>query len=106
MYRKGGNFMQFVITAYDGKDSEALARRMSARPMHMEYIKKGIEAGTHLYGGALLDDEGKMIGSVVVVEFPSIEALKDELNKNEPYVTGNVWQEIDIKPYKVADAFL
>jgi hypothetical protein len=28
--------MQFLILAYDGKDSEALSRRMAARTAHIE----------------------------------------------------------------------
>lgn len=54
-----------------------------------------------MYGGALLDDAGKMIGSVIVVDYPSREELDNWL-KVEPYVVGDVWQRIDIKPYRVA----
>jgi uncharacterized protein YciI len=97
--------MQFVITAFDGKDSEALTRRMSARPKHLDYVKKAIEEGKHLYGGAILDDDNKMIGSVMIVDYPSKEVLVNEWLNNEPYVLGNVWQEIDIKPFRVADFF-
>ena len=97
--------MQFVITAYDGKDSEALNRRMNARPSHIEYVKERIEAGTHLCGGALLDDDGKMIGSLLIVEYPSIEAVKSEGIGNDPYFTEKVWHEIDIKPFRMAEVF-
>ena len=97
--------MQFLITAFDGKDSGALARRMDVRPAHIEYVKKAIEEGKHLYGGAILDGDGKMIGSVMVVNYPSKEAILKEWFSEEPYVTGNVWQEIDIKPFRVADVF-
>ena len=98
--------MQFLITAYDGKDSEAAARRNSARPKHLEVIEKFVKEGKHLYGAGLLDDSGNMIGSVMVVDFPSREALENEWLSIEPYVTGNVWQDIDIKPCKVPDVFL
>jgi len=98
--------MQFVLTAFDGKDSEALARRMSVREQHLEGIKKAAGEGKHLFGGAILDDDGKMIGSVMIVDYPSKEVLFSEWLNNEPYVTGNVWQEIDIKPYRVAGVFM
>jgi len=98
--------MHFVITAHDGKDGEALNRRMAARPAHIEYIEKGIAAGTHLAGGALLDDEGTMVGSVVIVDYPSIEDVKTKCLANDPYVTGNVWQEIDVKPFRMSEVFL
>ena len=38
--RTGGDRMQVIITAYDGTDSEALARRMAVRPRHLENMKK------------------------------------------------------------------
>ena len=97
--------MQFLITAFDGKDSEALTRRMNARPKHLEYVTKEKEAGRHIIGGAILDDDGKMIGSSMIVEYPSLEELQNDWLKNEPYVTEKVWQDIDIKPFRIAEVF-
>ena len=98
--------MQFLVTAFDGKDSEACARRMNARPQHLEGIRINIKEGKHLYGAAILDDKGSVIGSVMIVDYPSKEILENEWLKNEPYVVGGVWKEIDIKPCRVADIFL
>ena len=53
---------------------------------------------------ALLDDDGKMIGSVMIFDVDSREEL-DALLENEPYVTGNVWQDIEIKACKKAPGF-
>ena len=97
--------MQFILTAYDGSDSEALARRMSVREKHLEGVKKAAAEGRHIFAGAILDDDGKMIGSMMVVDYPSKEALKSEWLDSEPYVTGSVWQEIDIRPFKASDIF-
>jgi len=98
--------VQFLITAYDGKDSEAPARRAKVRPQHLEEVKVLADEGKVLYGAAILDDEGNMIGSIMVVDFPSLEALKSDWFNKEPYVVGDVWKEIDIKPCKVSDIFL
>ena len=98
--------MQFIITALDGKDGGALDRRMAARPAHLEYAAKVIEAGKMLIGGAILDDDGKMIGSMLVVDYPSKEDVEKEYLANDPYVKGDVWRDIDIKPYKVAEVFM
>ena len=98
--------MHFLITAYDGTDSEAPARRASARPGHLEYVKDFKKEGKILYGGAILDDNGNMIGSMVVADFPSREALESEWLNDEPYVTQNVWQKIEIQPFRVAETFL
>ena len=98
--------MQFIITAYDGKDSDAGARRNAAREQHLEGVKKAIKEGKHLFAAAILDDESKMIGSMMVVDYSSLEVLKNEWLNCEPYVTGNVWQEIEIKPCRVPEFFL
>ena len=97
--------MQFLITAFDGKDSEALDRRMAARPDHIAYATVGKEAGKVIIGGAILDDDGKMIGSMLVVDYPSKEAVEKEYIANDPYFLGKVWQEIEIRPYRVAEIF-
>ncbi len=44
-------------------------------------------------GGAILDDDGRMIGSATIVEFPDRAAV-DAWLARDPYVTGKVWQKI------------
>ena len=97
--------MQYLITAYDGIDEKALERRLSVRDEHLKSVEKRIKAGEHLYGAAILDDNEKMVGSVMVVEYSSREELDNWL-KVEPYIVGNVWERIDVKPCKVAAAFM
>lgn len=93
--------MQFLVTAYDGKDPEALSRRMAAREAHLEGGKKMRDAGTMLFGAALLDAEGKMIGSAMLVEFES-RADVDAWLARDPYTTGGVWQEVSVVPCRVS----
>jgi uncharacterized protein YciI len=93
--------MQFLLVAFDGTDSGALERRMKARPEHLEKIAVLKKRGAFLFGGAILDENEKMIGSMIVYEFPDRAAL-DESLKNEPYVINGVWQKIDIRPYRIA----
>ncbi len=97
--------MQFLVTAYDGTDAGAMDRRMAVRSQHMELVKAMKQEGRYLYAAAILDDAEKMIGSVLLVDFPSREAL-DEWLKIEPYVTGDVWREIDVKLCKVPPLFM
>jgi len=94
--------MQYVIHAYDYTDEQALERRMAVRPHHFDGARALKETGNFIMGGALLDDRGIMIGSMMVVEFETDEALQRWLQQ-EPYVTGNVWERIDIKPFRRAD---
>lgn len=88
--------MQFIITAYDGTDSEALSRRMSVRPRHLENMKKVMESHRILCAGGLLGSEGTAVGSFLVMDFPSREML-DKYLESEPYVTEKVWQDIKIE---------
>ncbi len=87
--------MQFIITAYDGTDPDALERRMSVRPRHLENIRKVQEEGHVICAGGILDDEGKMKGSFLVMDFDSRKQVDDYLAA-EPYVTGGVWEKITV----------
>jgi len=93
--------MQFLVLAYDGSDDQAKARRAKARPAHFAGIKPMVERGELRAAGAILDDDGEMIGSVVFAEFPSRSDLDDWL-ATEPYVKEGVWQQVEIKPFRLA----
>jgi len=88
--------MQFIIKAYDGEGM--LGRRMEVRPRHLA----GMAAlGAHVVcAGGLLDDEGKMKGSVLVMDFPSRKEV-DEYIAGEPYVQEKVWQKIEVERLNV-----
>ena len=91
--------MQFVITAYDGEGM--LAKRMEVRPLHLEGMDRLKE---HLVcAGGLLDDEGKLKGSVLVMEFQNREEV-DEYLASEIYVTEHVWERITVERMNVVYA--
>lgn len=93
--------MQFLLTAYDGTDAEAMNRRLKVRPQHLENIDVLKKSGEFLFGGAILDEAGNMIGSMIVYDFPDRKSLDEKL-KEEVYITGGVWKKIDIKPFRLA----
>lgn len=93
---------QYLIHAYDGTDEQALDRRMGVRPKHLTGAKALKEAGNFILGGAILSDDGKMIGSVMVLEFET-QAAFDHWYHTEPYITDGVWQKIEVKPFRVAN---
>jgi|TARA_B110000967_G_scaffold186101_1_gene206915 uncharacterized protein YciI len=93
--------MQFLVTAYDGKDDGALDRRMSVREAHINGANQLKEAGHLIAGGAILDEAEQMIGSTMFVEFDS-KAELDQWLASDPYVTGNVWQDISVLPIRLA----
>jgi len=87
--------MQFLVIGKDDKDKNALERRMAVREAHIKLGDEMEQSGERWYGSVLLDDSGKMIGSMAVMDFPSEKELQEWLDK-EPYVTGNVWKTIEI----------
>lgn len=88
--------MHFLIKAYDGEGM--LDKRMEVRPRHLEGMKK---IGKQIIcAGGLLDDEGRMKGSALVMEFSDRAALDDYL-KNEPYVVEGVWRKIEVEAMNV-----
>ena len=88
--------MQFLVKAYDGDGM--LEKRMEVRPRHLEGMKA---LGRQIIcAGGLLDDEGRMKGSALVMEFESRAALDGYL-KNEPYVAEGVWQKVEVEMMNV-----
>ena len=56
--------MQFIIKAYDGANK--LDKRMEVRPRHLAGMQ---QLGNYVIcAGGLLDEEGKMKGSVLIVD--------------------------------------
>ncbi|MCG8566539.1 MAG: YciI family protein [Desulfobacterales bacterium] len=97
--------MQFIVTGLDGKDQGALDRRMAAREDHLAMAKTMADTGKWLYAAAILDDDGKMIGSVIICEFESKEELKAQWLDREPYVLGKVWERVEITRGQVPPLF-
>ena len=60
--------MQFLVIGLDGRDSKAMDRRLAARKDHIALGDKLLASGNMWYGAALLDDNGKMKGSVLIRE--------------------------------------
>ena len=88
--------MDFIITAYDGENM--LDKRMEVRPRHLENMGK--INGKVICAGGMLDEEGKMKGSVMIMDFEDRAAL-DEYLKTEPYIVENVWEKVNVERYNV-----
>ena len=91
--------MQFLIRAYDGEGK--LDKRMEVRPRHLEGMKK--LSGHIISAGGLLDDNGKMKGSALIMDFDSRGELDDYI-ASEPYVVEEVWEKIAIEPINIVIA--
>lgn len=95
---------QFIVLAYDAKDAEAPARRQAARAAHLELVTKMRKDGKTIFGMALLDDAGQMIGSMMALNFNDRAEL-DAWLAAEPYVTGKVWHDIKVLPSQIPPTF-
>ena len=88
--------MQFIVKAYDGPNM--LEKRMEVRPRHLEGMTR---LGEHIIcAGGLLDENGKMKGSALVLEFDD-RAQLDAYLASEPYVLEHVWDKIEVEPINV-----
>ncbi|MDH4574377.1 YciI family protein [Salinicola acroporae] len=93
---------QYAVVAYDYTDAEALDRRLASRDAHLAGVRELAKQGKFLSGGAILNDEGRMIGSNAHFCFSDRQAL-DAWLESEPYMTGRVWERVDIREVKLFD---
>ena len=96
--------MRFIVIGKDGTDDQALNRRMAARDAHLALGNEMLEKKQALSVTAILNDQGQMCGSIALVDFDSRDDL-DAWLKVEPYVTGEVWKDIEVYEAKVAPSF-
>ena len=93
--------IQYVIEALDHTDAEGLSRRLAVREKHLAGAAALKANGHYVLGGAKLDEDGKMIGSTMVLQFPT-QADFDAYYAQEPYITGKVWGDVKIYKFRVA----
>jgi uncharacterized protein YciI len=94
--------MQFIVIGLDGTDKGAPERRQEVRQQHIDMGEELRQSGNMWYGAALLNDDGTMKGSMILVDFPSEKELQQWLDK-EPYIVGNVWREVTIHKSNTRD---
>lgn len=99
-----GSMLQFLITALDGTDEGAAARREGAKREHRLLGERLVSSGNILFSTAIINNDEDVIGSLRVMQFES-QAQLDEWLENEPYVQQKVWQKIDIKRCKMGPMF-
>ena len=70
---------------------------MSERPKHLEYLKTVLDK--IMYGGALLDDEGKQIGSVLIIDVAN-KAAADVFAATDPYVDADLFANTSVRQFR------
>jgi uncharacterized protein YciI len=86
----------FSVTNLDKAD--ALQIRLDNRAAHVDYLKALGEAV--LLAGPLLSDDGEtMIGSQLIVDFPSLDAAR-AWAAADPYAQAGLFQSSTVRPFK------
>ena len=92
--------MQFALICRDAPGS--LDRRLAARAEHLAGVHRLKSSGNILDGGAILDGDGQMTGSVVLCAFPDRAALEAWL-ASEPFVRDEVWGQVEVLNFRQVD---
>ena len=95
--------MWYVIDARDGAD--VLAKRLEARPRHLERLHALRDAGRLLVAGpcpaidAVDPGPAGFSGSLILAEFESLDAAR-AWAAADPYVEAGVYEHVDVRPFK------
>ena len=85
----------FVLTCIDKPG--ALQVRLGAREAHLAYVRERVSQLR--LGGPLLDDNGDMAGSLLILEAPD-RAAAEAFSASDPYTRAGLWQSVDIRPFR------
>lgn len=91
--------MLFAVIRHDKPDSVAL--RLSTRPTHLDYLK----TVQHLIksGGAVLNDAGHQVGSILIVDVANREAA-EQFAATDPFVAAGLFASTEIAPFRMVFA--
>lgn len=95
--------MWYAVISEDVENSQPL--RAKARPAHVARIAELVGQGRVLVAGPHpavdAEDPGAagFTGSLVIVDFPSLEDAKNWADK-DPYVDAGVYRSVSVKPFK------
>jgi uncharacterized protein YciI len=87
--------MLFAVIRHDKPNSVGL--RQSERPKHLIYLERVTPCIT--FGGALLDDKGQQIGSILIIDVADHVAA-EEFAATDPYVEAGLFASSYIFPFR------
>ena len=86
--------MRFALMTKDKPG--ALQTRMDNREAHLAYIA---ETGVVEMAGPVLDDDGQMCGSLIVLEVDDLAAAQDWA-ANDPYAKAGLFSDVTLRAWK------
>lgn len=88
--------MLFAIFCTDKEDY--LDVRMDNRPAHVDYLKA--QGDKLIFAGPTLAEDGEtMNGSLIVVDFDTLEQVQD-FASNDPYAQAKLFDSVEIRAWK------
>jgi uncharacterized protein len=87
--------MLFAVIRHDRPNS--LQLRLAERPRHLEYLKTVLNK--IMYGGALLDDEGNQIGSMLIIDVAH-KAEAHAFADADPFVAADLFASTSIRQFR------
>ncbi len=75
-----------------------LELRMSTRPAHVEWLNGLDAAGTLKAAGPFLGDDGKPVGSMVIIKAESLDAAT-ALAGEDPYAKAGLFTDVTVRPW-------
>ncbi|SDG20709.1 YciI family protein [Pelagibacterium luteolum] len=86
--------MMFAVVAFDKAGN--LDKRLETRPAHLQYWEDNADA--MVLAGPFLDDDGKAVGSMMVVEAKDRHAATAIVSQ-DPYAVAGVFETVEIRPW-------
>ncbi|WP_019954227.1 YciI family protein [Yoonia vestfoldensis] len=86
--------MRFALLAKDKPG--ALQTRMDNRDAHLAYVA---ETGVVEIAGPILDADGQMCGSLIILELPDLTAAQDWA-ANDPYAKAGLFGDVTLSAWK------
>lgn len=96
--------MWYAVISQDVEDSRA--GRAAARPDHVDRLKQLADQGRVLIAGPHpaidAEDPGEagFTGSLVVVDFPSLDEAREWADA-DPYIAAGVYEKVTVKPFNL-----
>jgi uncharacterized protein len=87
--------MLFAVIRHDHPNS--LALRMATRPQHLAYLQTVLHK--IMYGGALLDEAGKQIGSMLIINVED-QAEAEAFANDDPFVEANLFASTSVELFR------
>lgn len=89
--------MYFAIVGRDRPGTQAL--RTQLRPAHREWLRRpGNHPITVLHGGPLLDAQGTMNGTLLIVQAPDLPSVQGFLAE-DPYCRHQLFAQLEVRQW-------